>query len=607
MKYLYLVACFLYSFVILAQQDSIVQLKEVVLTDVSLQLFSNKVNKLELNDSIISTQNSLTSLLSNNSGIYFKENGKGMVASASFRGTTAQQTAVIWNGITINSQFNGQTDFNTLNLTDFSNITVRSGGSSVLYGTGAIGGSVHLNNDVAFKNSKENKLNLQYGSFETALLNYQFKKTSKRIITQFSITRNQSENDYEYLGYDKKNENGAYENVSFNSVFGYRFNLKNQLKLFSYFYNGERHFSGTISAPSKNLYEDLNTRNLLEWQNTSLKKLTLKTKVAYLTENYRFFENFENKNQRFSVASTFLARNNLLYSVSPTIKINSVLEYNSVKGKGESIDNAKRDIFSGSLLFSHAISERFSYEASIRAELSSQYKSPVLYSVLAKYKVLQFYAIRVNISKNFRIPTFNDLYWEASGNPDLAPETSFQYEISQDFEIKNFQMSVSGFRNNLYDMLRWLPQSNGLWQPENAGEVAIMGVESLLKWKGNFRKVNYHFQGVYSYTNSQNVETKKQLIYTPFHKFSGSLGISYKHLSLVYQYIYTGEVFTSSDNKNALPAYGLSNFYLKWNLPFKSKISVGVSAFNIENRAYQNVLSRPMPGRNYMFNCNLIL
>ena len=57
--------------------------------------FSETKSILRLNDSLITKNGaSLTSLLKFNSSVYFKENGLGMVASPSFRGTTAQQTAV---------------------------------------------------------------------------------------------------------------------------------------------------------------------------------------------------------------------------------------------------------------------------------------------------------------------------------------------------------------------------------------------------------------------------------------------------------------------------------------------------------------------------------
>ena len=100
---------------VLGQQDSVIVLQEVVLSDSKLQKFSNGVNVSVLKDSVLQrNMGLLTDNLKFTSPIYFKQNGYGMVSSASFRGTSAQQTAVVWNGININSQLTGQTDFNSV-------------------------------------------------------------------------------------------------------------------------------------------------------------------------------------------------------------------------------------------------------------------------------------------------------------------------------------------------------------------------------------------------------------------------------------------------------------------------------------------------------------
>ena len=82
--------------------------------------------------------------------IYIKENGRGSVSSPSFRGTTAQQTSFLWNGIPVNSTFLGQGDINNLSLLNYDNIEVKAGGGSVIYGSAAIGGTIHLNNQISF-------------------------------------------------------------------------------------------------------------------------------------------------------------------------------------------------------------------------------------------------------------------------------------------------------------------------------------------------------------------------------------------------------------------------------------------------------------------------
>ncbi len=148
--------------------DSVQVLDEIVLSDSKLINYASGVKKSVLNDSVLKQNSkSLTTLLAFNSNLYFKENGYGMVSSPSFRGTNASQTAVIWNGININSQLNGQTDFNTISTSNYNSIAIRSGGGSVQYGSGAIGGSIHLNNKLAFDSHFDNSVQISYGSFNT--------------------------------------------------------------------------------------------------------------------------------------------------------------------------------------------------------------------------------------------------------------------------------------------------------------------------------------------------------------------------------------------------------------------------------------------------------
>src|SRR5690625_885590 len=140
----------------------------VYLADNKLDEFSVGQTLTRLSDStLLHSVPSLTQLLEFHTPIYFKENGRGMVYSPSFRGTTASQTAVMWNGININSDFNGQTDFNTINSGVYDNIKVRAGGGSVIYGSGAVGGTVHLNTNLQYGNAFENRLHLGYGSYNT--------------------------------------------------------------------------------------------------------------------------------------------------------------------------------------------------------------------------------------------------------------------------------------------------------------------------------------------------------------------------------------------------------------------------------------------------------
>lgn len=593
---------FLMCQVICAQNDSIVKLDEVTVSDSQLKKFSNSQPVFQLNDSIIRKNKvSLTSLLNYNSVIYFKENGLGMVSSPSFRGTTAQQTAVIWNGININSQFNGQTDFNTLSGRDFNSVSVRAGGGSAIYGSSAIGGSIHLNNDLTFRKRFDNILQLAYGSFNTANVNYNMQASGERFSSQVSISRNSSDNDYPYLDTNQKNENGQYYNTSLSLNLGYKLNSKNILKLYSYLFESERHFSGTLAAPSKSKYDDLNTRNLLEWVG-SYGKFTSKLKAAFLTEKYKYYENAATSIFNSAKAKTFITKYDLNYKVNPEMEWNAIIDYTQTKGIGEEIGINTRQVASGVLLLKHSPFGKFLYELAVRKELTNDYRSPVLFSVGTNYSVTDFYKVKVNGSRNFRIPTFNDLYWQGSGNNDLKPESSYQIEIGNDFKFKNISFSITGYYIKIKDLLRWTPVSGGNWMPANVADVSSYGAEVLFHAAKKIRQSQFDLNAAYGYTVSRDEEKEKQLIYVPFHKFTAALAYSYKNLSAHYQYLYNGKVFTSSDNFYSLDDYLVSNIGVSYAFGKNKFLQLGFDALNIFNEKYQSVSTRPMPGRNYTIN-----
>jgi len=600
LKYFILPLLLLLCHTLVAQQDSIVQLKEVIISDTQLRDFSATQSVQKLNDSVIGTNAaSLTSLLQYNTVIYFKENGLGMVSSPSFRGTTAQQTAVIWNGININSQLNGQTDFNTLNTRDFNGIAVRAGGGSVIYGSSAIGGSIHLNSELDYTNAFKNELRVNYGSFNTQGVHYKTSISSDKFSASVSFTRNSSDNDYNYVGREGKNLNGQYYNTSLNAVAGYKFSSSNRLTLYSYYFDGERHFSLIFPSEIRTKYRDNNTRNLLEWVG-NYGKFTSKVKAAFLQEEYRYFENIRNNAFTYGKVESVIAKYDLLYKGSDNFKINTVLDFTQNKGYGSDILNNVRQIGSASVLVSHSPVSRFMYEAGLRKEVTNNYRSPLLFSLGTKYKFAPYYTLKLNTSKNFRIPTFNDLYWQGSGNTQLKPENSWQAEAGNNFAVKNFTFSLTGYYIKIKDMLRWVP-TGSIWRPVNTDKVKTYGAEVLVGFTKTMGVHNLAINATYGYTESRNEATGKQLIYVPYHKATASLSYSYKKISAYYQLLYNGEVFTRSDNnaRYNVDAYTTGNAGAEYNFGKTNTYKLGLQLLNVWNADYVSVESRYLPGRNF--------
>lgn len=581
-----------------AQLDSINHLEEVLLSDVHLTKNSRGQLVQVLNDSVIEHNSpSLTSILRFNTPLYFKENGPGMVSSVSFRGTTASQTAVIWNGINVNSQFTGQTDFNTLITANYDNISIRSGGGSVLYGSGAIGGSVHLNDYFEFDEGFSSRLRLEAGSFETFFGSYTGKYSSERAAVQFNVAGIVSENNFKYPGTEKVNTNGDYDNFSGSFSAAHIFDDSNTIKFYTNYFSGERGFSGTLFAPSNSKYEDINSRNLVEWKNFS-EYFISSLKLAYLDETYRYFENRHREEYSLGRAKSGILKYDLEYKIKREMSLTGIFDLQYTAGTGTNIGEEDRKTGSLGFLFAHELGS-FGYEASLRKEVTENYDSPLLFSLGANYFVTDNYDLKLNFSRNYRIPTFNDLFWFAGGNRELQPEESLQAELSHNLNFRKVSLALTTYVIQINNLLRWVPGGGGLWRPENTESVRNYGAEFLASVEQEFGDHRLLWSGIYAFTKTEDLNLEKSLIYTPQHKITSSVAYGYKGFSLYYQFLYTGSVYTSADNYYSLPSYSVSNIGLEYSFPRNEMLSLGMEVENLWNENYQIMPSRPMPGRSF--------
>lgn len=595
-RFLFFYFCF--QSLVCAQVQPI-EIEEVQVSDLQTKLFNATQKNVVLNDSVVMfNKESLTKLLNFNSFFYFKENGNGMVSSPSVRGTTASQTAVIWNGININSNLTGQTDFNTITTYDFNSIQLKYGGGSVVYGSGAIGGSIHLNNEMRFTKHFNQFLKLSYGSFQTQNTNYKFSLSNQKFSSQFSISYNKSKNDYEFVGLNKRNSNGEYKNLSFNSAIGYKLNSKWTLKYFNSIYNGNRNFSGTISSIGNSKYEDYNIRNLIELKENAA-VFESNFKVYQLAESFKYFENKDTDIFSTAKVTTSLFRYEGLLKSIAKLQFKPIIEFQYLNGNGENIGKNSRKNTSLSGLITYNFNKNLVFEGSLRKEFNSVFESPILYAIGSNASLTNWYQVKLNYSKNYRVPTFNDLFWYAGGNMNLKPETVYQYEITNVFQHKTFLFQVTGYYNDFQNLLKWSPNESGNWTPENIESVASYGAEFSMNFKQKIKDFYLESTTNYAYTKSLNEKTQKELIYVPNHKFTSNWNLNYHRISFTYQMVFNGAVFTSTDNSFFLKEHFLSNVSLNYLFGKQRNIILSVGVYNFENRYYENLPSRPMPGRNF--------
>lgn len=581
----------------------------------TVYVFDNQINRVRNFHNVTKLTSSdleknatnLSEVLRFQSPVYIKENGRGAVSSPSFRGTTAQQTAFVWNGININSSFLGQGDINNTGLLGYDQLDIKPGGGSVVYGSGAIGGSIHLNNTLEFNKGLKGSLYSEAGSYETFNTLLRTSYSNEKFSIKFSGNYTISKNDYEVDEKNYINRNGNYYNTTFNFGLSYKLNYNNKISWQSQLFDSSQHYPVFFETTTPTKYKAQNTRSLIAWEYNK-KNINNNLRLAYTEENFQYYANIAEPKSSGGSGKNYIIKNDFNYFLNDKLNINIISEFQQNKGEGyqSGIKDVSRSIFSLAGLIRYFPFKKLSFETGVKKDFIEDISSPLLFSFSGKWNALKFYNIKTSFSKNFRYPSFNDLYWQPGGNINLKPETAIQLDMNHEFKINDFSLVISPFYIKIKDMIRWLPTANGYWAPINTDNVESYGSEVQIDYRKKITENhNINAQLGYSFTKSVNSDTQKQLMYVPLHKFFSNIGYEYKFMKLYIQGMWNGKTYTTSDESNneALKSYFVLNAGISGTL--LKHYSVGFKINNITNTVYETTLYYPLPMRNYSFFVNI--
>lgn len=241
--------------------------------------------------------------------------------------------------------------------------------------------------------------------------------------------------------------------------------------------------------------------------------------------------------------------------------------------------------------------------------------------VSASFKPLQNEELRIRLFYKdiFRLPSFNDLYYEEVGNSKLKPENARQYNVGITYSknvcsfLPYLSATIDGYYNKITDKIIAYPTKNlAVWSMRNLGSVEIKGIDAtasiaLQPWE-NIRinlSGNYTYQRALDVTNpdldSEEGRTyKHQIAYTPRVSGSGQAGIETPWINLSYSFLFSGKRYQQGENivENRLDSY--SDHSISASRSFKimqTNTSVSVEVLNIADKNYEIIRNFPMPGR----------
>ena len=607
--------------------DTIRQLNVVEVSTSRLILFSN-ANKSETLDSALLdryTSSNLADILLNESQIFIKSYGLGSLASSSFRGSGANHTSVLWNGFNLQSPMNGIIDLSLIPANFMNNVAIQYGGAGALWGTGAVGGSIHLSNFSENNKGLTVATTSSFGSFsDKQQVNAEFSK--KRLISSLKVFNHDAKNDFPFINsaqYGKpqqKQTNAELKEYGFLQENYFTINNYQKINTRLWYQSNDRNIPPSMTQNiSVSNQKDEFYRATAEWQRVK-EKLTLLIRAAYFDEFLSFTDsliNIENKSR----TKVFISEGETRFSISKydllNIGVNNTYSEAITKDYVENAHQNRTAVFASYKL--HSKNNNWDVVLSARQEFIENKTIPIAPSIGIKGKILRHFYIKANAAKHYRIPTFNDLYWAQGGNPNLLPENGWSEEASLEhlYNLKkvSWELSATAFNRNIDNWIIWLPNNYGIWSPENILTVWSRGLE--YKAKINFRKNKFNFQlsGLYNYILSTNEKAStandasldKQLIYVPIQNAQGSMTVVYRGTIINYTQIYTGYRYTLSDNSKYLKPYSVANIQVSQTfLIGTSKIKVFAQFNNLWNETYQVLAYRAMPLFNYQIGLSML-
>jgi len=573
--------------------------------------------------------------------------GIGGLKTVSIRGLGAQHTGVSYDGAMLSDAQTGQIDLSKYSLDNIAEVSVTNGQTNNIFQTARMfsysGVLCFSSKEAPYNPTKtlETRITARTGSFGlvdlSAFLSKNFNKKWVINLSADGLTANGKYKFTQYYGNSSNiSEVLTRTNSDITSIRSeinatYHVNDKQLISLKSNYLYSERGLPANIfyngyseqRLKENQFFTQLHylNKNSITFQQQFFAKYN--TSYIYYTDigtyseytQHEYYSSYSAMYQPFCGLSTSISadwwlnnlnaksiyNNDFGYPTRNTELLNVAVKYNS-----------ERFIVSGNVL------STFTQEQ-VKSGVSAPDRYKTTPSISFSYQLLKDRSLNIRaFYKNiFRVPTFNDLYYQDFGNTNLKPELTQQYNLGVVYQLNkllflnNLEISIDGYYNNIKDKIIAIPKDLFRWTMVNKGSVEVEGVDINFKSGIKLNAAN-EFQLRVNYTYNKATDKTadsptygEQIPYTPFTSGSGTLTYKNKLGEAGYNCLYSGLRWKGENTPdNLLSAYTEHSIYTATQL---KKIRLKAEIINLFNTQYEIVKFYPMPGRNFRITLSMTL
>jgi len=540
-------------------REASVTMEEVVITATKTEEKRKDVpntviimNEIDIQES---PARSLGELLSNELGIDWRTRGNygGAREEIQIRGMEANATQVFVNGVNINSPSFGTADVGRIPLNSIERIEVVKGSGSLLYGSGAMAGTVNIITKRPKRDKVSFKANAGYGSEDSYILSaeqgmfvkgdFGYYFTASRLETDgFRDNTDLTRNDISLkLVLDK----GKALDISLYGDYIDREygipGVKPPEGTQDYFISGKK-FYNRNSATLLDRGSNEDGHVVLQIKSRPEDWLSWRLRGDYTNMvNYNYSRYAFNGTGQETWTTNEVLGTEANVDIKPFEGAGLLLgaEYKDYDWENEGINldatgsqvSGTRAITKAGLHSTGTFAEAkyrpckfFKALAGIRHEDHSEFgtENLPLYGLI--FNPHENTVLKFSHGKHFLAPTPNDLFWPGSGNPNLRPETGWHTDATLEqslFENKMF-ITLSYFHWDVDDKIQWAPDATGAWTPQNLDSYKGDGWEIGMKL-GPVNNMRFSLDYTYTDAREENQFVTRRASYTPEQQFKGNV------------------------------------------------------------------------------------
>ncbi len=227
-----------------------------------------------------------------------------------------------------------------------------------------------------------------------------------------------------------------------------------------------------------------------------------------------------------------------------------------------------------------------------------------------EWKAFEGFSARLSVSRHYRPPTMNDLYWPydgfSSGNTNLRPEEGLIAKAGIVWIYGGLTLSGSAGISLFDALILWKPDTGGVWSPVNSGKAAAWVGNIFMRYDGMSGWWRFMGSAGFSYNRTFNSDEAsvyfgKRLTFIPLYKFTLSLRADYaKEFGAEISLRGVSERFTDDWNSHWLDPYVLIDLRLHYSFFY-------IQLNNLLDTRYSEQDGYPMPGFNMSAGINIEL